>query len=79
MKFTLKEQLFLTVLLIVILLLWFTQIEFIRSADFAASIIPGWHTTLIPLRSLLLWLLILVLLIFTAVKVIRFVIRKNDS
>lgn len=79
MKFTFKEQLFLTVVLITILFLWFLQIEFLRSLDFSASVFPGWHTTLIPLRVLLLWLLIFILLTFIFVKLIRFMIRKNGS
>ena len=78
MKFTFKEQLFVTILLIAIFFLWFEQIEFLRALDFSAAVFPGWHTTLVPPGTLLLWLLFLILLIYTFIKAIYFLIRKND-
>lgn len=78
MKFTLKEQLFVTVLLIAVFVLWFAQIEFLRSLDFSDAMFPGWHIALVPPGSLLLGLLISILTIFIFIKVIYFMIMKND-
>jgi len=77
MKFSKKEKAFITLSTVTLLVCLLINITGAYTLDFVTSIIPGWHTTIIPFHIILIFLILLCLFFYFVIKIIRYFYSKE--
>ncbi len=77
MKFSKKERAFILLSIVTLVVCFIVNVFGTYPLDFASSIIPGWHTTIVPFHIILIFLIFVVLAFYFVIKIIRHFLTKE--
>ena len=77
MKFSKKERAFILFSTATLLVCFLINLFGSYTLDFATSIIPGWHTTIVPFHIILILLIFAVLVFYFVIKIVRHFLIKE--